>query len=365
MTEFNAAGAVIYLASCAVNGKKPDKGKLSSADFDKVFRIASRHMIGALIAFAVESAGIKDDRSAQAIVTSVRKTVCFDTEWLSIKRKFEDAGIRYAPLKGAVLKNDYPKVGMREFSDFDILIDPARSEDVKTILESLGYSAAKFNVGVHDVYFKEPFFNFEIHRSLFDRRYIALDGYYKNVLDRLTGEGFEKFFTSEDLYLYLVAHEYKHFSEGGTGLRSLLDIYVCLKKGVDMEYIVAEAKKMGISDFEQSNRSLALDLFDMNELTDSERKMLEYILASGTFGTLSHSVKNNMKKTGQGKIRYALRRFFVPFSKKNPDYDNFSGMYPAFYHRKILLPFLPFYRIFKSIKRGRFREEYDALKKVK
>ncbi len=364
MTQYNAADDVIYFASCAVNGTAPDKERIGAADLDEVYRLASRHSVGSAVAYAVESAGAKDARSAQAIAAAVRKTAVFDKEWNAIKSEFAEAGIVFAPLKGAVLKNDYPKYGMREFSDYDILIDPERADEVRAIMEGLGYTAEKFDVGVHDVYHKEPFLNFEIHRALFDRRHDALGEYYKNVSDRLRGDGCEKSFSPEDFYLYQIAHEYKHFSGGGTGLRSLLDVYVCLKKPLDMEYVAAEAEKMGIADFEKNNRSLALHLVGGEELTGSEQAMLDYVVTSGTFGTVSHSIENKMRKNGRSKIRYALGRFFVPFRKKNPYYDFFAGVYPFFYRHKIFLPFLPFYRAVNSIKKGNFRKELKALKKA-
>lgn len=47
---------------------------------------------------------------------------------------------------------------------------------------------------------------------------------------RLLGDGYEKHFSREDFYIYLVAHEYKHYFLGGTSLRSLADTYIYLKK---------------------------------------------------------------------------------------------------------------------------------------
>lgn len=46
--------------------------------------------------------------------------------------------------------------------------------------------------------------------------------------------------------IYMIAHEYKHFSKGGTGLRSLLDTYVFLRhcdETLDKEYVESELKK--------------------------------------------------------------------------------------------------------------------------
>ena len=64
------------------------------------------------------------------------------------------------------------------------------------------------------------------------------------------GDGFEKHLSQEDFYLYVTSHEYKHYSAGGTGLRSVLDTYVYLQKAApDMDYVTAEAEKLGMAEF--------------------------------------------------------------------------------------------------------------------
>ena len=66
-------------------------------------------------------------------------------------------------------------------------------------------------------------------------------------------------------------------------MRSLLDVYMCLKhfEGIlDFDYISVEIEKLGISDFEKKNRSLAVNLFGCHELMDDAREMIKYILNS-------------------------------------------------------------------------------------
>ena len=115
------------------------------------------------------------------------------------------------PLKGAILKDRYPKLGMREFADHDILFDASRSAGVRTIMEDRGFATVRFGTGNDNVYHKEPILNFEMHRALFgplhDKR---LYEYYRDVKCRLLGDGREKRFAPEDFYLYLVAHGRKH-----------------------------------------------------------------------------------------------------------------------------------------------------------
>ena len=83
-------------------------------------------------------------------------------------------------------------------------------------------------------------------------------------------------FTPEDFYVYLVAHEYKHYVRGGTGLRSLLDVYVFLRRmgdSLDRDYIRRETDKLNITEFEtQTERSLSGSL----TAGRSPRKMRAY-----------------------------------------------------------------------------------------
>ena len=172
---------------------------------------------------ALESAGVRNQAFVQAMGKAVRKVAVFDVERALILKEMEKAGIWDMPLKGSVLKSLYPKIGMRQMADNDILCDPARMSDVCTIMESLGYSTnSTFGLSTHDIYFKPPVCNFEMHRALFgyghDQRLVD---YYQDVKSRLIlneGSQYGYHFRDEDFYLYMLAHAYKHFSNCGTGL---------------------------------------------------------------------------------------------------------------------------------------------------
>ena len=206
-----------------------------------------------------------------------------------------------------------------------------------------------------------------MHRSLFDpRQEEKLYEYYKDVEKRLLGDGCEKHFCPEDFYLYLTAHEYKHYSTEGTGLRSLLDIYVYLQKvTLDMDYVTAEAEKISIAEFEAANRSLALQLFSGGALTETNKEMLNYILDSGANGTWNHRVQNRLSISGHGKIHYVLKRFAEPLDRKSPIYEELSHEFPFFYKYKVLLPCLMVYRVFLRMKEGKLKKELKSLKNAK
>ena len=372
-TENNAAAEeycratqdVIYLLKCALNEQTPDKEQLKCGRTDIILAAAKRHMLTSAAAMALESGGIRTEETAKVTAIALRKLLIFKAALAEVETKLNEAGIWYMPLKGTVLQYLYPRFGMREMADHDILIDPGRAADVKDIMEGLGFTTEHFGGSNHDVYYKRPVLNFEMHTGLFGEAHEEkLYEYYKNIGERLiTTDSCRREFTPEDFYIYMIAHEYKHYSGSGTGLRSLADTYVYLnKKRLDMDHVKRETEKLGISDYEAANRSLAMHLFGDGVLTEEDQEMLDYILSSGTYGTIGHRIENKIRKNNWSKVRYMADRFIVPVSCRNKSYGAYAAAYPFFYKHKLLLPLLPFYRTAKAIKRGSFMTEARAIR---
>lgn len=109
-------------------------------------------------------------------------------------------------------------------------------------------------------------------------------------------------------------------------------------------------------DFEEKNRELALAVFSNGELTHlstDQSKMLGYFFSSGTYGTTEHVVKNGVENSG--KVRYFFKRAFLPMVAVRENY-------PVFYQHKILLPFLPLYRLMTRWENA--KAEVKALRKI-
>ncbi len=355
--EYRAACMdVVYLASCAVNGEVPDAERVGAMRLEALHHAADSHMLTAITARMLAAAGVKDPAFLQDEAKASRKAVVLDADRAAVLAGLEKAGIWYMLLKGSILKDCYPGFGMRQMADVDILFDADRAEDVRDIMLSLGFTAKSFRGGEHDSYSKPPVSSFEMHRTLFGlSKKKKVQAYYADVKSRLVKDEDNAFgwhFTPEDFYVYMTAHEYRHYYNGGTGLRSLLDVYVFLKKygdSLDRDYLGGVLNALGYTKFERKNRELAMRLFGGEELTGSDREMLDYILFSGTYGNVQNRVKNRLRKTGNGpwaKVKYLFGRVFV-------SRELLRISYPVFAKYPILLPFFPFYRLYRSLKNGR------------
>lgn len=314
------------LVSCALRGEVPDAALLERVEPEPLFAVCQKHILTACAAFALESAGIRDPRFKQAKEKAIRKNILLDAERERILKALEAKQIWYMPLKGALLKDWYPKLGMRQMSDNDILCDGSRMDDVREIFLQSGYTCGTApHQHNHDVYFKQPVLNFEMHRTLFSASNAELGAraeYFSDIKPRLLPEPGSEYgfrFTDEDFYLYMLLHEFKHYSRGGTGVRSLADTYVFLRRfgdTLDRDYIRAELEKLALTDFEAQNRMLAEKLFSGKTLTDAESGLLDYYIFSGTYGTAAHLFENRFREIGGGsRGKYLLHRLFPPYAR--------------------------------------------------
>jgi len=338
---------MLYLTRCAVNGEVPDKKKISQIDLDCLFIVCQKHILTACVAYALETAGIRNHDFIQAKEKAIRKNILLDAERRKILNRLEQEHIWYMPLKGALLKDWYPKLGMRQMSDNDILCDKKYRARIKEIMLDMGFRCDHFESGNDDAYFKEPVCNFEMHSELFAVTHVSsLYKYYTAVKERLLKDennAYGYHFSPEDFYIYITAHEYKHCTEGGTGVRTLLDTYIFMKKFdniLDWSYINAELEKLEITEFEQGNRRLAMKFFSGEKLTKEETERLDYYIFSGTYGSIQNKI--DIALENNSKSQYFFRRIF-------PTTDQLKTYWPFFYRHKWLLPVLWIYRPIRGL----------------
>ena len=341
---------LLYLLGCAADGRTPDAARTAGMDPAALYQLSKTHTVRAAVYLALKSAGIDDPQLRQAYFNAVRKNILLDAERTDILAGFETHGIWYMPLKGAILHTLYPASGMREMADNDVLYDSTPQETVREIMLARGYTAEDVGRTHHDVYMKPPVLNMELHTTLFGRDLTAFYAYYADpmrLMQRDADKTYGYHLSDEDMYVYMTAHEYKHFSKGGTGIRSLLDCYVyCKVKGdaLDWAYIEAQCETLGIAAFEQSRRALAQKVFPaevLPALDEEETALLKAYLLYGTYGTITHAAETRIKAY-PSKAAFVRARLF-------PDLAFMERWYPFFYKHKWLLPVGYVWRWIKGI----------------
>lgn len=330
--------SLLYLLYCAVNGITPDRNKVQAIDLKQLFKLARFYTVSAAVCIALERAGVQDKAFHQAYKKAVRKNIYLDMERAAILSDFEKQGIWYMSLKGAVMKDLYSETGMREMADIDVLFDADRQQQVREIMLAHGYTAEIVGKSNHDVYHKPPMLNFELHIALFSEKHAKpLYRYYadiKRLLRKDNGNDYGYHFSDEDFYVYMTAHEWKHFNGSGMGIRALLDCYVYCKvksHSLDWSYISKQTEQLAITAFEQERRQLAEKLFSSDtlpKLTQQEQELLMSYLTSGTYGTLEYRIKRELKD--QSKAGYILRQMF-PHLAYMKESVAFVRRYPLLY----------------------------------
>lgn len=358
----------LYLLMCGVHREQPISKVLNEMNIEEVYHISVYHALAAMTYMVLESGQNKLEGEVfknwkKEKDKAIRKNILLDMEREKIFAFMEEREIWHMPLKGILLKEMYPVFGMRQMADNDILYDSNFQKELCIWMKEQGYKVISCGSGNHDVYEKKPVYNYEMHTALYGGEHnLIWVAYYKNIKEKLIADKKKSYsfhFTDEDFYIYMITHTYKHFDGGGTGIRSLLDIYIYLQqKGQQMNwnYIEGELIKLQVGAFEEKLRELSKKVFSKEQysLTGKEEELLKYFLRSGTYGTLENHVQHRLDKFETDKKGYILKRLV-------PDEQFYENYVPFVYEHRWSRPF---YIIFRLI-RGLFRKDKRIMKEIK
>jgi hypothetical protein len=373
---------LVYLVACAVHEKAPDTELIKEMDFDEIHKLAAKQTIAATVAHALkpvreEIGEEKYEPWLRSEVAAVRRNMLVGMERASILDWMEKNCIWYMPLKGVILKDMYPSMGMREMMDNDILFDPSARAAVRDHMVEAGYEVKLYETDKDDQYIKQPMYSFEMHVALAeDFLYPKLYAYYKDVKERLVRDENREYgyhFTDEDFYIFHIAHAKKHTDNAGYGIRSLIDSYVFLSQKPDMnwEYIENQLEILDMLEFETKMRGLAFRLFGSTEYgifdrcTEDELAQLKEYVKAGTFGTFSKKIENyinNLMETNcakNAKSTYYLHRLF-------PTKATMKRNYHVLLRHGWLLPFCYIHRLIRGVvfKQDKIKREMTEINKV-
>ena len=336
---------VIHLTKCALKNKNP-KEKPENLSWNEIFSLADKHMIVNMLWYSVNKLTEKPAPELWKKWTEIKnkavvKDIIQRSEYQKIINAFEKKHIRFMAVKGIFMKKLYPASDYRTMSDIDILIDEKNADRAGNIMRSLGYDCHIFGKFHHDEYFKAPVMNVEIHRQLFSNSEVNFIKYYKNAfaeVEKISGYDFAYKMTDEEFYIYTLAHFYHHYSEDGSGIRSVIDIYILnhsIYPKLDKQSLNSKLKKLKLLKFRNEITDLSEMWFGKNKATPELMKLSSYIIGSGTYGNISNRINNNIKE--KGKLGYFIYSAFLPlFIMKEK--------YPVLKKAPVLLPLLWLWR---------------------
>ncbi len=257
------------------------------------------------------------------------------------------------PLKGYFFKQIYPESVLREMGDIDFLVEPGKDKEMDSIMSDLSYKPEDIGMEeTHDVYRKEPYLVVENHRRLLppseENHWYTDDIWERLISDK--DNPYLKSMTWTDFYMFHLLHFEKHYSMGGSGIRGIVDQYyakTALKDKIDWDFVEETLPKMNYVEFEKMVTDLAFALFEDGEMTEDLTKAKDFIMKSGSYGTLEEFQNfefEKYKKTQGIKTKkgYFFRRMFM-------ERERMEYIYPSLKKHGWLLPFFWIHRLFKAV----------------
>lgn len=342
------------LMALAIDGVDPGLDKNTEIDHKELLTFARSHSIANVIAVALSKLNIMPPQYAseydRSYKTGLVREATQEIETQDLSEELCSRGIRHMLLKGSVMKYLYPSPDLRSMCDVDILYDTAHKDRIEEIMTERGYTLAEAS-GTDNVnisYIKKPFMNIEFHGVLMDMDVPLYNSYFGENFEHTVSDGeFVAKYPDEDFFVFMAAHLAKHYFNGGTGLRSLADIWLYLRKKpeLDMNKVRAKLREIELDEFVDIIIGVNGVLFEGKEPTALQSEVIDYIFHSGTYGTQAHKVTDNMNNSG--KLKFLIRRLF-------PDKKFMAINYPAVGKCAVLLPLFWVVRLFRVL----FRKEY-------
>ncbi len=293
----------------------------------------------------VELIEFKDDYKL-----NILREARFELAGQQVFDSFEKAEIPFIPLKGVLLKNLYPNPSLRTFTDIDIYVG-GKFDEAERILLNDGFEKTTGDDHNDISYVKKPSIHVELHKDLFPDDY-DFEGYFDEPFKHTElkdGYKYYHLYRTDDFFIHVLCHLYKHFTFGGCGLRQYLDIYVMTKKmQLDMDYIRSELRSFGMEGFLDTTLTLNRFFFDGEKPTNETIEIAEFVFNNSTFGNadnrlvLDYDKGHGEKRTLWGNIKYFMERWQLRYSQMKPRYKILK-FFP------FLLPFCWIHRLFSAL----------------
>lgn len=284
-------------------------------DMKSVFVLAKKHSLAGALWYILEDSGLVTDPELVKRFTRERdlefaKNLTQTREFSAITKAFTEANIPFLPMKGFIYKSLWKRPEYRVMSDLDIYVSDEGLLRAGEVLTAMGYHLSH-DCQVHDSFEKPPYMNVELHRDL----EVGSEESFPDWRPRPDNPMWYEM-SDEDCLVFQIAHMYKHFTAGGSGMRSFFDLTLYLEaKGgsLDTELVREKLLARGLYDFYKMSCSLSAFWFEGGEYTEDIAELEYYTVTGGAYGNMENRTQNAIK--GKSRISYYLSRAFLPYSK--------------------------------------------------
>lgn len=299
-----------------------------SPDWEGIAALASMHSLQAMVWHTVKDVSDIPEAVRKKLRAGFHATVFAEAQqtWLArqISKSFQERGIDYVLLRGSCLKESYPVPSLRTMSDIDVLV---RMEDYEAI------HACMTDMGAEQALQDDNHRNYrcsgalvEFHPNLL--RHTDPGGQVLNPGWQFVRQDAPHVLNPEGEYLYTLCHLAHHFMGGGTGVRSVADVWVSLtaRPAPDRAWLEQTLAHCGLLSFVHNMEDLARAWFADGEMTPLLEELGAYILTCGTYGREDRAYLSNAAISG-GKWAGLRKKLFpgravledtCPWSKGKP-----------------------------------------------
>ena len=346
--EFQAGLYVVELLRAVLEERKP-KEKPDMLSMENIYRMAKKHSVECMAYDgAVQIAEPGDEAVMQK--WKERSRLCGiqgmvqKAESEKLFKELPAHGIRILPLKGCIMKKLYPKESYRQMADLDILIDEENAGKAREVMEGLGDEKSRGEETVIP-YVKKPWINVELHHSLLPV-WKENHGRYQKIWECADEKNGIFQMSWDDYYIYMIEHFAKHFYLSGSGIRSVMDIYVFLEKmkgQLHPDYLEEQFQVRKLEKFRRDMERIADKWFFKGGVGEVE-KAEEIIIFSGVYGTEKGYYRNIEERIAEKSYSQGLSKIIYVFKRIFPGYAFMCGAYPILRKCPPLLPVMWIYR---------------------
>ena len=340
--------------------------ELSPEELEKLYQFAKMHDLAHLVAIALESSSypFPDEKTKlkwiQEKNTAIARYTYQEYALAEIEAEFANSQITYLPLKGAVLRENYPEPWYRTSSDIDLFIHEEDFEKARERLTACGFEM-KSHGKKDSVFSRDDFVCLELHTSLLSTNEKVELLNSENIWSRIETNDYKSKMQDADFYVYHVEHMKKHFVYGGCGIRSFLDLWLLNHKNVNDDIFQKRQERLeecGLKKFEEGIRQLSEVWFGDRSHNQLTKQMEKYIFVGGIYGTVENWAKIQIIQN-DSKIKSLWKRTWL-------SYEELSERYPTLKKYPYLQPYYEGKRLVTMLferRLGRIMNEANANRK--